>query len=1417
MSYFQQRAKELKEMGVYVPPSGEAIPGESYFQQRLREYNASPPGNIEQPQSEYIMKRRMGIQDKPIFDGPNLINVRQSPLAQEAAAYAASFPSAPEEPPDNRNEVQKTLDYIFKENPVSRVLNRPFAAAAAASVPDAPMMDRQGNIPGTSAREEFLKKNPMLSTGNETVDKVSDVAGNIGSYFLNPAGAGQGPIALYKAAEAAAAKYLPRVTEKVVEKLPNAGLTLSKDGTKLVESLASKGVREGAKEAAVAATYAVPRSLIEGESDPLEIAQNVAIEGSLGAATGFAAPFIGSAFRRTKDALTKKATDPEIPTSAYESAAGSRSLSQSDFSIPQESSDAAMRMDAPIQPRNASSVTTELPEGIQAMPRKGGNFGRKTEVNSLQSNRTIPDDIQAMSMQTTDGRQLLSRGDGTGKELVKRSDIIADLAKELKLPIRSGRYRYDAHGIFKIKPEVVRTKLTNDLPTVFHEVGHAMDKRYNLGASDFDNELLRLGRNTSAAGYPQDVVRSEGVAEFFRLMLTEPSQAKALAPQFYDRVMNNVPNKVRKILLKAQEQTQKYINQPILLKSMSEMSVGKKDPINLPSLDDIYTKFVDELLPIKRATQQLGEKGERLYRDFWLLRGVTGKAQAALKHGVMDQNFNKIGKSLEEILTPVKKNLDEFRSYIKDKRAIELDKRNIMTGSDLTIPERQANISDLEIRFPEFKEAHRELKQFQDHALNELIDSGILDPENVIKFKEMNQEYVPFFRDYKAEAGAERSKLGGSIGRGVADQNNPIRRIKGSDRDIIDPIESIIKNQYQYTAIAERNRTLRNFIDEVVNADGLGGLVEKVEVPMNMQQFKLEDLRSTLEKQGVKTDDLDMDAVINLFKPSNVIPGKDNIVSVFRNGKREFYQLDPDLYKAVTAADKDHMNFLMRAANFPTRLLRAGVVNTLEFWLRNMWRDQFEAAIKSPNGYVPWVDMIRGMAHVLRKTDTFDKFLAAGGAQSLRTSLDRKYLQSDLRSILAKSMKDRTLNIIKNPLEAMRALSELSEMGTRLGEFSKAMKKNPTPEGIRNAAKDARDLIDFSRAGTIGKSINKVSAFWNAQIQGLDKTRRVFFNKKNWKKSLAKASAMILAPTWALYEANKNDPRYQELAQWDKDLFWHFWVGDTHYRIPIPFELGVIFKVIPERLLSMNNGEEEPFRKFGETVYDTFYPAISLQILEPWIQAYANKTFSGGTIVPRREEGLLPEDQAGPYTSTAAKLISRIPGVGDNPFTDKVLGSPRKVDHLIQGYFGSLGKYATQLIDKGLEKSGVIKPPPKPEIGLEDAPLFKAVIGKTLSGNTDSVDKFYDKMDELSRKKKSANKKGNPFEEAGELKRLERISKRMSEISKSIRAIQEDQNMTGKEKTERIQSFNLTLTNLARNGLGKDPLELSDFFPSKKK
>ena len=55
--------------------------------------------------------------------------------------------------------------------------------------------------------------------------------------------------------------------------------------------------------------------------------------------------------------------------------------------------------------------------------------------------------------------------------------------------------------------------------------------------------------------------------------------------------------------------------------------------------------------------------------------------------------------------------------------------------------------------------------------------------------RKLNQNYIPFYRVFEEE-------MGGTFGfgkGGYANIKSPVKRLKGSERDIIDPLESVIR------------------------------------------------------------------------------------------------------------------------------------------------------------------------------------------------------------------------------------------------------------------------------------------------------------------------------------------------------------------------------------------------------------------------------------------------------------------------------------------------------------------------------------------------------------------------------------------------------------------------------------------------
>jgi hypothetical protein len=83
----------------------------------------------------------------------------------------------------------------------------------------------------------------------------------------------------------------------------------------------------------------------------------------------------------------------------------------------------------------------------------------------------------------------------------KLSDVVKNLAEKLDAPIRTGKFRERALGIYKEKPEVVRVKAANNIATIVHEAGHHIQKKLfgEIGPEPlkaFETELRGIATRT---------------------------------------------------------------------------------------------------------------------------------------------------------------------------------------------------------------------------------------------------------------------------------------------------------------------------------------------------------------------------------------------------------------------------------------------------------------------------------------------------------------------------------------------------------------------------------------------------------------------------------------------------------------------------------------------------------------------------------------------------------------------------------------------------------------------------------------------------------------------------------------------------------------------------------------------------------
>lgn len=966
---------------------------------------------------------------------------------------------------------------------------------------------------------------------------------------------------------------------------------------------------------------------------------------------------------------------------------------------------------------------------------------------------------------------------------VTRREILDAVNNLFNQRVKSGRLgRPNVRGWYNTKTDVIRSGNYGEIPVIMHELGHYVDNYFGFSKdARFNTEFNGVIQDRFGKAYNKlgmDGIRGEGYAEFFKDYVSDRAKAKREFPEFYNHFteaiknepeLNGITNKLSQLVHEWHRQGgAERIKGSISFESKGKVSQaidavkrGETKDVIKKALNDVYTKAVDELNPLKdlveEVERQTGEKiafDDNPYMQAWLARGWVGKAETLIEHGAPEHGI----KPLKEILKGIgEKEHKEFSAYLVALHDLDLHKNKQKATFDYT---EDAAVLGKHAGNERFQKSAVAIYKYQDYMLQMLVKEGMLTAKAYHTMRKMYPHYIPFFRDM-SDAGMQSFLSGG---KGFVDVSSPVKRFKGSTRDIIDPLESIVKNTFQFYNAVERNHVGRTFA-KLADKNGVGQIVERV--------------------NGNKA-------------------ATDNTFNVWENGEKVTYETTPELIQTMRMLDKDQSNMVAKILSYPANWLRAGATLSPEFILRNPVRDMIGASIYSKHGFIPVLDTFKGLSLFLKKGELYWEYMKSGAAHAAMVSLDRDYLGGQLRDIMSRESK--VTKLIKNPIEVLRAMSEATEMATRLAEFDNARKgytgvgnrlfgKDRKPLTAREAALESRDItLDFSRRGSHTKKANQVIAFFNATIQGADKMARAF--KEDPRGMTVKTMLYITLPSVLLWYMNKDDERYQELPQWEKDTFWIIPGKENMYRIPKPFEAGVLFGTSFERMLqyfddAKNNRKGVGFKGFGDRVIDSLAPSFMPTAMIPVVEAMTNYSlFRQRNIIPQSQENLPARLQYGANTSEVAKFVG-----------DKINVSPYIVDNTIRGYGGGLAGLGLSGIDAatGAKENNASKK-------WYEAPGLRGFTAAPYQ-SSNSVQRVYDdykEQEKLHNEFKLTGQRPDGYD-AKEFAKLKNASDSLKGLNKASKAIINNERMSGEQKREQLDKINMRKANIARSvyGLGK--------------
>lgn len=665
--------------------------------------------------------------------------------------------------------------------------------------------------------------------------------------------------------------------------------------------------------------------------------------------------------------------------------------------------------------------------------------------------------------------------------------------------------------------------------------------------------------------------------------------------------------------------------------------------------DELYTQWVDRYNPITKVVKKVEDYSKS--KGFMIRPEVNPKFQLRRfsgMGGIAEQRFNQELKPVLDDMTKAKIDKSDMDLYLKSRRDINLAQRGIY-GSDAGVA--QERIQALKAKYGDSLDQYaQKLYSYQSQGFKELADSGFFTPDVAKSIQDTNTDYVPFQRvmDQLDEyLGIPTKKLQQSA--------NPISKIKGSDKQIYSPIESIIANTFKQRAAIEKNNVAKSIVG----------------------------LQNVMPDLGFQ----------------KVAKSADDTIAVWENGQKAFYKVGKDIADTVKGMNEEQMNTFLKVLTVPASVLRQGATGrNPEFMLPNMIRDQFDAALNAKYGYVPVVDYIRGLSHLVKEDfgggdALYKEWVNSGGSQSFGDLSGRKSIQNMFDDA---NQKKKLFGWLSDTLDTM---GRYSETPTRLGLYARA--KKVTGNTAIAAYESREGTMDFSRMGSKMKVANSLIPFLNVGIQGSNKIVRNL--KENPGQFALKAGIYGIAPSLltTLYNVTAYPQEYKEIPQYVKDSNFVIVTGRNkdgtvdYVTIPKGNVINYIANPVENFISYLANTNQESVKQMATQFLSSALPVIgdgtSLkeigiktigenlpQAIKPITENLVNRSFykydpnkeQAKDIVPTYFNTKPPAERAYDFTPVMYKKIGAILNV-----------SPLQVQNVMEGYLAAGAKVPAQIIE----------------------------------------------------------------------------------------------------------------------------------------
>jgi hypothetical protein len=756
------------------------------------------------------------------------------------------------------------------------------------------------------------------------------------------------------------------------------------------------------------------------------------------------------------------------------------------------------------------------------------------------------------------------------------------------------------------------------------------------------------------------------------------------------------------------------------------------------------------IINLSKKLDEIAEKHGLSKAEVELLAHTAFEARRT--QGLIDLN-NKIDQQVAELRAEATANRAAGRpvaAHALSEKASKLlsSKKNV---ENMNPEQLQAGLQ-LYKMFPGLQEVTSIWNGIRENGLRVMVDTGLYTREEAEMLMDV-AEYVPFYREDQIEEGKGPKEFLRSL------SVQADKRLKGSAK----PVNDIFDNMVRWTQYAI-NRGVRN--------------------------RSAVALAETAEQMGLANKVEDAKA-------------GDNVVSVWKDGKREFYDMaDPMFMSAFRGLESVAIPTVKFFSKFAD-VLRQSVVLYPLFSVAQVPQDSFAAmftsGLKPPYALSIPVRAMKEFYKTLRGTSK---------------------AHEELKNVGVVGVRDFTSSIIRADAEIAAGLKEekglWANVKKKLGSLAMA-----ADNAVRQAVYEAALAQGLSRAEAIEKSFEvfNVRRRGNSQMLALAGQVIPFFNaylaaqhvayrtltgvgispteRKAAFQTLAATTGSVMALSMLYAMMNGDDDDYLNKATPTRDRLLMI-PGMGGFGVPLRSDVFLLPKAIAEHtyLLLTDNGFDDPakFRASMASILanSIFSPTPVPQAIKPIAEAVMNYDFFQqkplvGTFQQQKELGRQFEDS----TSELAKLMGK---------TNMI--SPIVADHLMRGMFGSFGGlflYATNPVLAAMSDT------PRPSLSIQDAaatiPNMSAFVSKEYEVGLrkdfyalkEATDRVAATMADL--KQRSPQEIADYLSDEDVQKRLalsptvNQLSTQLTNIRKSVTTISNSDKMDEDEKQRQIKQL----------------------------